>query len=286
MVTTAAPHFSALLHDLRTAGPRHLQTILDFDHTLTGFIRADGKRMLMGHDVMEHAPHMPPAFRDEFKQIWRDQAAGLAEGTWDMREYWRRSHALIMKYGLMQAWLPEMVAHAQLTLRDRCRELFQLLHAHGIPCLVCSAGFTAIIEEVFRRENIPTELVHIRANDMLFAEDGSLAGFGDPMITSVNKGLLGQWDAEYFRGAERKCVLLAGDSLRDPDCLQSIEGVDQAIRVGFYDSRAKPGQAAEYERTYDVVFSNEGLPLEQDLDMGPLIDLLGQVLVDSGSSAA
>eukprot|EP00971_Amphidinium_carterae_P198373 3937098-Amphidinium_carterae.1 len=91
---------------------------------------------------------------------------------------------------------------------------------------------------------------------------------------------LGVWEARYFQSISRSSVILVGDSLRDPDSLERVPGMEHALRVGFYNAHdvVKSRQKQKYASTFDMLLSTENLDPRSDLDMGPVIGLLQELL--------
>jgi len=262
---------------LAAAGAQHLQLILDFDHTLTRFFMADGRSAPMCHDVVEHSPLMPEAFRKGYQQLWADQKAALANNDWSWEDWWRRSHALMVEHGLRQEWLPDMVQASGMCCRERCGELFELLARHRVPVLIVSAGLTQIIRKVLEREGVPLgENVRVLANEMRFdAASGVLEGFSEPVLHSQNKSGVGHRASDYFAAVARKHAIVVGDSLTDVNCADNVAGLEDDIRVGLFDAGKRSGQQSAYEETFDLLLSSEGLkPEGSDLCLSPLVELL------------
>jgi len=269
---------------LSAAGTQQLQLILDFDHTLTRFFTPEGGPAPMCHDVVERSPLMPEAFRQGYFQLWADQKAALTQNDWKWENWWLRSHALMVDHGLRRQWLPEMVRASGLRCRERCRELFEMLRRHGIPVLIVSAGLTEVIRQVLECEGIPLgENVRVLANEMRFdASTGVLQGFSEPVMHSFSKDSVGHRERDYFATIARKHVVLAGDSLADVDCLQNVPGLENDIRVGFFDAEKRWGKQPSYEEVFDVLYSSEGLePDGSDLCLSPFIELLRSCGVSS-----
>jgi len=259
---------------LRAAGARELQVIMDFDHTLTRFVLPDGRAAPMCHDVVERSPLMPTAFHDGYAKLWADQDVALKEKNWNWEEWWRRSHQLMLDHGLCRAWLPEMIRASGLACRSGCKELFKLLEAHDVPSLVVSAGLTPVIREVLAAEGVPTHDLRVLANDMQFDEDsGVLSSFSEPPLHSHAKDSVGFRLADYFAGIARRHVVILGDSVSDCDCLVNIPGIDETIRVGFF-NRARGVDRSKYEDVYDLVLTNEGLQAAEDLNLSLVLELL------------
>ncbi|CAK0804516.1 unnamed protein product [Prorocentrum cordatum] len=147
--------------------------------------------MPMCHDVVERFHRMPETFRRDYRQIWDDQANGLAEGSWSMTTWWRRRQVCSRSPPA-----PEMVTSSGLRCRAGCAELISLARRLGVPVLVVSAGIRELIVEALGREGVDVAQLRVRANGMVFGADGCLCGFEEPMVTSDNKHLVGEWEAD------------------------------------------------------------------------------------------
>lgn len=268
---------------ISTGGLEQLQVIFDFDHTLTPFRLQDGRSTPMCHDTIEKSEKMPKEFKQAYDDLWADQFKGLEAGDWDWEEWWARSQGLMKDFKLQKDWLPEMITEAGVVCRGRCRELFELLERLRIPVMIVSAGITDIIREVMRREGIDLSNVQLMGNQMAFGEDGLLAGWSQPTITSFSKAGVGTWQKDYFAAVARKNVLLVGDSIRDVDCLTHLDGLDEDLRVGLFDIPKRVPDQAKYEAAFDLLLSSEPSPAGDQLDLSPIIDLILQLANLNGS---
>mmetsp|Transcript_12562 Transcript_12562/g.36134 ORF Transcript_12562/g.36134 Transcript_12562/m.36134 type:complete len:369 (+) Transcript_12562:3-1109(+) len=285
--------FEAKLTKFRDAGLSDLQVIMDFDHTLTRFRLPDGRRCPMCHDVVKHSSEMPAAFALEYDEVRAALSRKLAEADakdqdWleaHFEMWWRKVHDLIRRHGLRREWIPEMLRAAGVQCRHGVRELFEALKDNEVPTLVVSAGITNFIEHTLSQEGIaccsPSSgssdawRARILANDFYFDEaSGALSSFTEPTMHQHAKASTGRREAEYFRGIRRRHVLILGDSPHDCDPLVNIEGIDDTIRVGFFNKDRHDTSRAVYEDVYDVLFSNEELEGGQDLDMFAIVSLL------------
>ncbi|CAK0804518.1 unnamed protein product [Prorocentrum cordatum] len=89
-----------------------------------------------------------------------------------------------------------MVTSSGLRCRAGCAELISLARRLGVPVLVVSAGIRELIVEALGREGVDVAQLRVRANGMVFGADGCLCGFEEPMVTSDNKHLVGEWEAD------------------------------------------------------------------------------------------
>jgi len=71
-------------------------------------------------------------------------------------------------------------------LTDGISELISLLHERQIPVYLITGGFHSIVDPVAKKLNIP--LTNVFANQLLFNNDGSYAGFDEDEMTSDSGG--------------------------------------------------------------------------------------------------
>jgi len=71
-------------------------------------------------------------------------------------------------------------------LTDGIAELIDLLHERKIPVYLITGGFHSIVDPVAKKLNIPSK--NIFANQLLFNDDGSYAGFDEDEMTSDSGG--------------------------------------------------------------------------------------------------
>eukprot|EP00892_Ulva_mutabilis_P003243 jgi/Ulvmu1/1291/UM011_0015.1 len=96
-------------------------------------------------------------------------------------------------------------------------ELVQALQERGTAVALVSGGFRQIIEPIADTLGIPTH--HVHANNLLFAADGSYAGFDDKEYTSRSGGKAEACKAlRAAHGYER--VVMVGDGATDKEARQ------------------------------------------------------------------
>ncbi|CAF1142140.1 unnamed protein product [Adineta ricciae] len=82
--------------------------------------------------------------------------------------------------------LEQFVKNHPSKLTDGIAELIALLHERNIPVYLITGGFHSIVDPVAKSLNIP--LTNVFANQLLFNEDGSYAGFDEEEMTSDSGG--------------------------------------------------------------------------------------------------
>mmetsp|Transcript_13136 Transcript_13136/g.37790 ORF Transcript_13136/g.37790 Transcript_13136/m.37790 type:complete len:351 (-) Transcript_13136:136-1188(-) len=288
VVVPRPEELEARLERFRGAGVGSLQLIMDFDHTLTAFKLPDGRKCPQCHDIVKRSPMMPERFLRDYATLGTEMSRQLKLGQADFEAWWRQAHTLIKSNGMRREWIPEMLRHSEVRCRRGIRELFGSLQSHGVPVLIVSAGITDLIQETLAREGIATTpsssssgqpgLPRILANDFHFDEaTGVLSSFTEPPMHQHAKASTGHREAEYFKRIGRRNVILLGDSPHDCDPLVDIAGVEEAIRIGFYNKDRPDTSRARYEEVYDVLLSNERMEGAEDLDLLPVLELLRSV---------
>lgn len=260
---------------LAGAGAKHLQVVVDFDHTLTRFVAPDGGEAHMCHDIIEKSPLMPEALREDYAGIWADTFGGKLSCE---AEWWHRAHELFKRHGLTRQGLPQMIQESQTTCREHCGELFSLLERHDVPVLIASAGLTQVIEVVMEQAGIPLgRNVRIIANDMHFdPETGALLDVLEPLVIPSTKKDIGTHLQDHFAEIDRRHVVLVGDSTSDTTCLENVAGLEETVNIGFFNasSKGRQGKLPRFEQAFDMVLSTEGIPAGTDLTLLPIIDYL------------
>lgn len=110
-------------------------------------------------------------------------------------------------------------------LTDGVAELIALLHERKVPVYLITGGFHSIVDPVAKELNIP--LKNVFANQILFNEDGSYAGFDEEEMTSDTggKGRV----IEYIKSKYGyKRIIMVGDGATDmeadADCFIGFGG--------------------------------------------------------------
>eukprot|EP00246_Nothoceros_aenigmaticus_P008887 TRINITY_DN2409_c0_g3_i2.p1 TRINITY_DN2409_c0_g3~~TRINITY_DN2409_c0_g3_i2.p1 ORF type:complete len:359 (+),score=44.76 TRINITY_DN2409_c0_g3_i2:3-1079(+) len=262
---------------IKAAGLSTLQVIADFDMTLTKY-KIDGKRGQSCHALLCQGNVEYDIKRQQLYDHYYPSeicpTIPVDQKTKLMEEWWEKSHGLLVEGGLNYRNIKESVANATIGFRDGLTELFEILDAQGVPCLIFSAGLADIIEEVMRQK-LHRFFGNIRvvSNRMDFDEADNLIGFRGRTIHVLNKNEHALEMAaplhddkgravgpEHENGATvvegRTNVLLLGDHLGD---LGMSDGVnyDNRISVGFLNENVE-NWLHIYKDAFDVVVVNDG----------------------------
>lgn len=99
--------------------------------------------------------------------------------------------------------------------------------------------------------------MHILSNTFAFDEEGRATGYKGEIIHTMNKSMIHITDPKYQHMiADRKNVLLLGDSLNDADMANSIH-TSTTIKVGFLNEH-KEKKLEQYMSVYDIVITDDG----------------------------
>jgi phosphoserine phosphatase len=82
--------------------------------------------------------------------------------------------------------LEQFIINHPSELSDGITELINLLHERKVPVYLITGGFHSIVDPVAKKLNIP--LKNVFANQLLFNDDGTYAGFDEDEMTSDTGG--------------------------------------------------------------------------------------------------
>jgi len=82
--------------------------------------------------------------------------------------------------------LEQFIMNHPSQLTDGITELINLLHERKVPVYLITGGFHSIVDPVAKKLNIP--LKNVFANQLLFNDDGTYAGFDEDEMTSDTGG--------------------------------------------------------------------------------------------------
>lgn len=161
----------------------------------------------------------------------------------------------MIDYGLKKSYIDEMVANADIELRDGVKDLLFLLKTKGVPVHIFSAGLYDIIHAYLKLHGLDGT-AHVVSNIMQFDANEKLTGFRGEMIHTLNKNSTALRDSpDWDLVQSRSNVLLLGDNIGD---VGMAKGLDQhnVLAVGFLNDREE--RLEEYKTRYDVVLLGDG----------------------------
>lgn len=248
----------------RASGSRHFHVVSDFDRTLTtAFI--EGKKFISSYALIREGKYLTPDYPHRAQALFEkyhpyEISAGLSgpEKNKKMLEWWNAHFQLMVECGMNKAVIKDIVLQRKIRFRDGASEFLDALSRNNIPILILSAGIGDIIQELLASEGKMTSNVHLLSNFYLFNEQGKVVGKkNQTFIHTFNKNEVEVKKTPYYQQiAQRKNVLLLGDSLGDLGMSEGIEH-DCIIRVGFLNEN-KEEFLQKYMEAFDVVITDDG----------------------------
>jgi len=221
-------------------GSKHLHVISDFDRTLTkAFV--EGKRFLSSYALIREGKYLTPdyptrahALFEKYHPFEVSSTISVVERNQQMVQWWSEHFELMKECGLNKRVISDIALQRKIRFRDGALEFLDLLSTYNVPILILSAGVGDIIKELLESEGRVTSNLHLISNFYLFDELGKVIGKKNKtFIHTFNKNEVEVKKTPYYKEiAQRKNVLLLGDSLGD---LGMTEGIEHKIiiRVGF-----------------------------------------------------
>ncbi len=246
---------------IKKDGINHLHVVSDFDRTLTPAFH-NGK-VSSGFELLRTAGYLPTQYVEEsyaLKEIYYpieiNESLSLEVRSAKMREWWQAHLDIMIKYGLHQKYMDEIISRDLIKARPESFNFYTLLHQQQIPLLIFSAGLGDLITGFLKKQHMLFENMHIIANFFSYNSDGLVTGFKSNIIHSLNKNEKQVVSSFYYHTIKnKKNVLLLGDSLGD---IHMSEGLvnDTIVCIGFLNDNMEKLNA--FSQVYDVVILNDG----------------------------
>ncbi|KAK6933617.1 Pyrimidine 5'-nucleotidase, eukaryotic [Dillenia turbinata] len=268
--------------------------IADFDATLTKYL-INGLRGQSSYGLLHQGNPEYDTKRQELYEYYHplefSTSIPIQEKTKLMKEWWGKTHALLIEGGLTYDAIKKSVADATIAFRDGVAELLEFLEEREVPVLIFSAGIADIIEEVLRQKlHRSFKNVKIVSNRMVFDDKGCLISFKGKLIHVLNKNehaidmaapvheRLDDSDEPIDDCSSMKTrinVLLLGDHIGDLGMSDGLNYENQ-ISVGFLNHNVDESLNS-YRKAFDVVYLN-------DAPMWGVVKLVSQLCPPTGSS--
>lgn len=237
----------------QSAGIERVCVVSDWDRTLTIARTSDG-RDATSYSAIVHGAYLGAVYRREMDRLYaRYRPIEVSRTISDrekqnaMRAWWLAAVAMMQQHGLTAAMIADLAARDLIRLRDGAINFLGMLSRSGISLFILSAGLGNVISQFLKVRALLTQNVTVTANQLLFDAHGTVAGFCEPVIHSLNK-------ARHAIDAQG-CVLLLGDTLEDAQMVNTAD-LDCIIRVGFLNESVAENRA-EYLRVYDMVICHD-----------------------------
>ncbi|XP_040354558.1 cytosolic 5'-nucleotidase 3 isoform X3 [Ixodes scapularis] len=252
-----------LVCKLIKGGPKKLQVVTDFDHTISRS-HLNGKACCSTHGVLECSSLITQDFQvqaekvhEKYYPIEIDPYMSTEEKIPYMVEWYTKSHAILVNCGIKKRDIPQLVEESSIMLRDGCESFFEMLHEHQIPTLVFSAGLGDILEETLKHFQCYFPNLKFISNYMQFDDEGNIIGFKGELIHMYNKNRTSVATPEYFHNVKEKTnIVLLGDSLGDLGMLGDVESQEVVLRIGFLNNKIEE-RLQQYMKSFDIVLIDD-----------------------------
>jgi len=277
------------LQQIIAGGPEQLQFIVDFDYTLSR-AHKEGKPVDCSWGVLENFQELPSDYHDKVKSVKDkyypveiDLSISLEKKIPIMIQWYKEANGLLSESGVNRSWFPKMVAQSNCELRDHTNLLLNRLNQANVPVLVLSAGLGDLISEIMTHFGVLHENTTLVSNFLDYDQDGKVVGLkeSEELIHMYNKSesILKRSQGDNF--ANRKNVVLLGDSLGDLKMADGVKNPDVVLTVGFLNKNIEDSLET-YKENFDIVLVDD-----QTMDFpNALVSDVFKVSSDSVSAAA
>jgi len=250
--------------------------LADFDRTLTKAV-VEGQKSPTVIAQIRNGKYLTPDYAPKAEElaahyypIEKNPDISKEEKDKLMHEWWSRHFDLLIKSGLNQKIMHEIVSKRTLQMREGSLDFFDILHAKNIPIIIMSAAPGDMIRMYLEQDGRMFDNVHLISNFFDFDDNGSVVKVQEPIIHSLNKYETVVKDYPVYKEVEnRKNVLLLGDPIDDIGMVEGFD-YDEIIKIGFLNDKIEENKQ-EYLENFDVVIINDG-------DMGYVNEVMGKIL--------
>eukprot|EP00092_Neocalanus_flemingeri_P061227 GFUD01073571.1.p1 GENE.GFUD01073571.1~~GFUD01073571.1.p1 ORF type:complete len:304 (-),score=89.29 GFUD01073571.1:26-937(-) len=252
------------LQQIISGGPDHLQFIVDFDYTLSR-AHKDGKLVDCSWGVLENFQELPSDYhkkvkvvKDKYYPIEIDMSISLEKKIPIMIEWYKKANGLLSESGVNRSWFPRMVAESNCELRDDTHLLLNRLNHARVPVLVLSAGLGDLISHIMSHFGVLHGNTTLVSNFLDYDQEGKVVGLkeDDGLIHMYNKSesILKRSQGDNY--ADRKNVVLLGDSLGDLKMADGVKDPNVVLTVGFLNKNIEESLET-YKKSFDIVLVDD-----------------------------
>ena len=245
-------------------GPERLQFIVDFDYTLSRAHKG-GAPVDCSWGVFENYPELPGDYHEKVKKVKDkyypveiDVTISLEKKIPIMIEWYKEANKLLSESGVNRSWFPKMVAQSNCELRDDTILLLNRLNQANVPVLVLSAGLGDLIREIMIHFGVLHDNTSLVSNFLDFNQEGKVVGLkeSEELIHMYNKSesILKRSQGDTF--ANRKNVILLGDSLGDLKMADGVKDPDAVLTIGFLNKKIEESLEV-YKENFDIVLVDD-----------------------------
>lgn len=256
---------SEKIQNLINGGKDSLQVISDFDMTLSRY-SYNNKKCPSCHGVLEtSAAILPPAtmqklksLKDHYYPIETDPKLTIKEKIPLMIEWWEGNHKIMEESGISMNDIKKAVSQSSAMLREGHEEFFKDLNDKNVPLLIFSAGLGDVLNEIIAQRSSFYPNMKVVANFMRFDDKGVMCGFQGNLIHTFNKNESALENSSYFdKMADRKNVILLGDSIGDLRMADGIKNMETCLKIGYLNAKVDEW-LEEYKEKWDIVLVEDG----------------------------
>ncbi len=223
-------HLEKKIQKIKQDGLDKLHIVSDFDRTLTKSF-FNGKKIPStialireGGYLSKYYPEKAFALFDKYHPFEINYSVDYEFRFNKMQEWWATHEKLLVKSGMNKDVIKDILNKFPKIFREGSLKFFDFLKENNIPILIFSSGIGNFIEEYLKKENKLSNNIKILSNTFEFDSEGFATGYKDKIIHIMNKSETKMKDSEYKRMiAERKNIILLGDSLEDLGMINDLE---------------------------------------------------------------
>jgi len=255
---------------IKEDGLNSLHFISDYDKTMTYCFENKVKRQSVYHLIRAGKyltkDYSEKAFAlfDKYHPYEISETLSTEEKSKKMQEWWEVHEKLLIKSGMNEFVIKDILKKYSSLFRKGIKELLQELNKHSIPFLILSAGQGNIIEGYLTQEEVFFDNVKVISNFFNFDKDGTATGYKSKIIHVFNKSEISIPDKYKKEINNRKNVILMGDSLADLDMSKGLNH-KTIITIGFLNEKLNT-----YKNNFDIVITD-------DQDINYVLELLKEL---------
>jgi 5'-nucleotidase len=171
-----------------------------------------------------------------------------------LEQWWCEHFELMIAEGLTEDLVNECIDNHEFKFRDGFKELNEFVKDAEVPLAIMSAGVGNMIKRVLQNQGFWHEGIHIISNEMIFDKNGLMVSYHKPVIHTLNKKeKIIEGDLSKIL-ANRKNVILMGDSLGDADMAEGFP-YENICKIAFKRYETSDEVAKAYRNTFDEVWS-------------------------------
>ena len=229
-----------------------IYVLTDFDRTIT-MGNSDSSWSILSKSNMVPKEYVEE--RQKFFNYYRpfeiDETLDYETKSKLMIEWWNKHIGLFVKYQLSEEVINTAARNLRvMSFRDDAREFLENMRDRNIPVIIISAGIGNFIEQFLIKNDCNFDNIYIVSNFLKF-ENGIATGVSDNVIHSLNKNEVSLPDEIKKLIANRKNIILLGDSIADIRMARD-DARREALKIGFLEEKVDENKSY-YSEQFDVV---------------------------------